>query len=155
MICSLLLDKINMSFIHTSPLFHPLEPLPVMSPTVMRSGKKRTKSNYSTGSTSTPTTSASDKVKNSGGSPRVSHPLANTALVMPVQNPAPQFTIPDMTQDDVTKLIAASMADQHRPSISQHASYEEDSLDSQEQGSLMFTLESQPMSDLSSSQQMS
>lgn len=144
-----------MSFIHTSALFIPLEPLPVMSPTVMRSGKKKARSDHSTSSTSTPTTSTSEKGKKSATSPRSSHPLANTALVMPVHDPETHFIAPVMQHDEMAQLIAASMAEQHRASESHFDSYKEDSFDSQEQGSITFTLESQPMSDLSSSQQMS
>lgn len=142
-----------MSLIHCSPLFHPLEPLPIMSPTVMRSGNRKT--SVSAGSSiSSPAKTDQSSAKSRGKKPasrRVSHPLADTPITMPVNDPMPPPTLPNASADDLTTLINAATAAEAQPDLLA-ASYN-DSFDSEGQGSLTFTLESQPMSDLSSSQQ--
>lgn len=142
-----------MSLIHCSPLFHPLEPLPIMSPTVMRSGNRKT--SVSAGSSiSSPAKTDRSSAKSRGKKPasrRVSHPLADTPITMPVNDPMPPPATPNPPTDDLATLIDAAAVAETQSSL-MTASYH-DSFDSEGQGSLTFTLESQPMSDLSSSQQ--
>jgi len=172
-----------MSFIHCSPLFYPLEPLPVMSPTVMRSCAKKNSSKASTNSSgsisssksnSTTSASATTRVKRVAATRRASHPLAETPITMPDDHPLPAgLSTAHSLPNDLSSVVGATSAatSQVLPPTSSYqdssfvstsapmsqatqlASFYEDSFDSQMQGSLTFTVESQPMGDLSSSQQ--
>ena len=171
-----------MSWIHCSPLFLPLEPLPIMSPTVMRSCNKKGSSKASTSGSSSV---ASPKGKSTNAPPaivrskkavdtrRASHPLAGTPITMPSHDSMPPpIPISHSLPDELSSTIGATSMSQELPrstsyqeksfltnsaSASQefliNQSYQDGSFDSQMQGSITFTLESQPMSDLSSSQQ--
>ena len=171
-----------MSWIHCSPLFLPLEPLPIMSPTVMRSCNKTGSSKASTSGSSsiaspkgrsTNPPSAIARSKKAVDTGRASHPLAGTPITMPShESMPPHIPISHSLPDDLSSTIGTTSITQELPrstsyqgksfltnpaSASQeflvNSSYEGGSFDSQMQGSITFTLESQPMSDLSSSQQ--
>ena len=156
-----------MSLIHCSPLFLPLEPLPVMSPTVMRSGNRKSSSknshsgSNSRGSSDVATERRSPSTKGKKDTRCRSHPLADTALTMPVTDQMPTLLSKDSapSHEDLCHLpdvfIVPDSPGERQAHISEHSSYHELSFDSQNQGSITFTVESQPMSDLSSSQQLS
>lgn len=174
-----------MSLIHCSPLFLPLEPLPVMSPATMRSCSRDSCSKHSTSgsssvalprSSTTSPASAVSRRKRTAAMRRASHPLAKTPVTMPASDPMPPSVSTSLSlPEDVSSTVNAnseapsqevlhaswdyessvltvseSTSEELQPSLA----YQDDrSFDSQMQGSLTFTVESQPMSDLSSSQQ--
>lgn len=171
-----------MSFIHCSPLFTPLMPLPMMSPEVMRKERKNrtgsttsaTKGAMKPPSTKRKTSAASAKVK--GKQPAIASHYAPQA---PSYTPAfaepshpyefqppyqPHLAISHneaaLTQDDDPEHEMDTNLDfsypenaDERPVLYHSSSYQEGSFGSDINAVLTFTVESQPMSDLSSSQQ--
>lgn len=145
-----------MSLIHCSPLFHPLEPLPVMGPAATRSAEKVHFSSSSkksgAGGTGKPTASSKKGKKAAVLRNQMLSP-ASTALNTPVSANSPysmrqplniSLTSGNETGHSSTHMLEHGMMQQ---------AYEENLFDSHDQGSLTFTTESQPMEDLSSSQQ--
>ncbi|KAK5956878.1 hypothetical protein OHC33_002367 [Knufia fluminis] len=155
-----------------------------MSPTVMRSCKKKndlearthdSSSGPSTRSKTASSASTTARGKRATATRRSSHPLAETPITMPADDSLPpsmptSYSLPDDLStlldatatstaqelqtvpsyyDDSFAAPSASTSQEAQPA----SSYQEDSFDAQMQGSLTFTVESQPMSDLSSSQQ--
>jgi hypothetical protein len=151
-----------MSMIHCSPLFHPLEPLPIMSPTVMRSTSKKTNGNArrsgsrskSSPNTQTQESGSASSAKRKNSTPHHTvHPLADTPLTMPVNSPLPPPPLSETLPDDNLAMLLEATSAAASQEYSLTSSYTEASFDPSLQGSLTFTVESQPMSDLSSSQQ--
>lgn len=174
-----------MSFIHCSPLFIPLMPLPMMKPEVMCDQRGKGTSSVTNPTAGTmaapskrakrsPSGSAKDKGKQPATSSlRPSHPLSQPPLfaVHPHSSGshfpliAPHSTIPSEPerfaaqiplsehQHYVDSILSYPRETPDRPELSNSSSYQENSFDSEDQASLMFTVESQPMDDLSSSQQ--
>lgn len=173
-----------MSFIHCSPLFTPLMPLPTMSPEAMRNQRKNSAgstTNPSTASMKPPSTkrkTSSSSAKLKGKQPvastrRASHPLSEPpACAAPSY--ASEFQPPPLSTHVTTSaepdtIVPESPMPEHRnsteldfsypehvhgrPALVESSSYQ-NSFDSEIQASLTLTLESQPMSDLSSSQQL-
>lgn len=150
--------------IHCSPLFHPLEPLPIMNPTVMRSQSKKMSARSSRSGSSSKTSPNLQSVEANGtrnakrkysNQCHTTHPLADTPLTMPVTDPMPPPPLlHSRSEDRIESLLLAASASNSQE-IHSASSYQASSFDSQLQGSLTFTVESQPMSDLSSSQQQS
>lgn len=170
-----------MSFIHCSPLFTPLMPLPIMPREVMRKERKESTSsatNPSKGAMKPPPRkgkTAPKPIKAKGKQPATSsctsQPTAQLpAFVGPSQTYRfqPQYTGHLTTTQDV---VAATHQDdpehemdvnldflysedlEEQPHLSNASSFKEGSYDSDVQVGLTFTIESQPMCDLSSSQQ--
>lgn len=164
-----------MSLIHCSPLFHPLEPLPIMNPQIMRRHVKKdsSKASNSGGSTlSSPSSGIRSKATSKLKGKQVAtanpspHPLS--AAILPSQphqhhdtdksNPTSHpliepshitsFSIPS------TQLLSPHISQYHEHP-SRIASFEQNSFDadSQAKSSLTFTVEPLVPSDLSSSQQ--
>ena len=173
-----------MSLIHCSPLFLPLEPLPIMSPRVMRGENNNSSSKQSTASSSSVATprsktagpvAATTRRKGKAATRRLSHPLSQTPTTVPVNAQAvPQIPTSLSLPEDLSSALSttpetfpnearlsSTCQEACYPAVSEPASqdldlnpgYLHDSFDSQMQGSLTFTMESQPMDDLSSSQQ--
>lgn len=92
-----------------------------------------------------------------GPPPPPSHPFQMPYTPAHVASPAnevPVNQIPLHDYDAEADLDFSYPEDMdERPHVTQHSSYQEGSLNSESQAALTFTLESQPMSDLSSSQQ--
>lgn len=174
-----------MSLIHCSPLFLPLEPLPVMGPATMRRYSRDSSSKHSTSgsssvalprSSTTGPASAVARRKRTAAVRRASHPLAKTPVTMPASDPMPpsvstSLSLPEDLSPTVnansevpsqevlhdswdyeTSVLTASESTSQELQLC--SAYQDDcSFESQVQGFLTFTVESQPMSDLSSSQQ--
>lgn len=147
-----------MSFVHCSPLFQPLEPLPIMSPTIMRNGKRQGSTDSQSATTAKSTTNSTRQSTRGKGkksaTPRASHPLANTALTLPVDDNAPVSGPSGSHIVESPQVSNGVLSSGLQYIITSTTSCPENSVDSQSQGFLTFTTESQPMSDLSSSQQM-
>lgn len=159
-----------MSIIHCSPLFHPLEPLPIMSPQVMRSGTRRNSSKTSitsTSTTSSPSVKRSDgpssksTSKKSATPRRTSQPPTTLTFPMPtkqppVHNPTSQEAMiepllhPSPYENNIcTASTTCQKTSPPTTTLSEHSSSE---AHSQAQSSLTLTVESQVSFDLSSSQ---
>lgn len=176
-----------MSFIHCSPLFTPLMPLPIMSPEVTRDQQnKGTGSMNSTSSSMRPpstrrkTSSTSTKAKgkqpatSSLGLRRIatsppsqlsvlagpSHPYESQILFA---NPHSTSTLDQVATTQLVNSEHETNIDldfsypenlhERPPTLVHSSSHNEGSYNSQDSAALTLTVESQPMSDLSSSQQ--
>lgn len=168
-----------MSFIHCSPLFVPLMPLPIMPPEVMR--KERKKSAASTANPDIGVMRPSKERKTSSASTKAQGKQSATSsrLVPQSSSYSPTFAgpshvhgsqLPFISPHSTTVFDSASMT-QHLvsdhdldsglefsypenveegvPPLSHCSSYQEDN-----SAALTFTIESQPMDDLSSSQKL-
>lgn len=136
-----------MSFIHCSPLFHPLEPVPIMSPTVMRSAQKAHDNAVVKGTSVGTATAKKGKKPAPSIARHPSQPLADTRQIgSALAGPSHARQGQSATSSDARHMTFQEPNSQ--------SAYQQNLFDSQDQGSITFTAESQPMYDLSSSQQM-
>lgn len=144
-----------MSLIHCSPLFHPLEPLPLLGPAAVRSAERmhfpsNSKSLSASGGPSIP---SKKKNKKAAILQRPTNSPASTDLSTPTAAGSP-YSVRQLHAVKETSTSQPGHSPIHVPNtrVTQQP-YQEVYFDSQGQGSLTFTTESQPMEDLSSSQQ--
>lgn len=141
-----------MSLIHCSPLFIPLEPLPLMGPAAMRSEHKPYFPQTSKPTKTKGGASTMKKGKTAVLSRQTTHSPAQTASASPALVASP-YMQRHSTAEPTASSHSGPASFQGLEAPTAHDSYQQSFFDSQDQGSITFTSESQPMYDLSSSQQ--
>ena len=134
----------RMSLIHCSPLFHSLEPLPIMSPSVMRSGKQRSNQKLSV-SKQQPARPRADTT--TGALENKSHLKSRKSA----GNSDKELENASFSNSTIKNSLSGNFMQQKLPELS--PTYNVLPTDADSQGLLTLTTEVQPMSDLSSSQQ--